>query len=87
MTYTHPHLIVFGGSTSSGIMNDVWILNITKKPLNWEEVNCKGINPLPRTYHTAALCQTQPMSGAIIIFGGRSSHNEALNDCWILRKK
>jgi len=53
-------------------MNDLWVLNIQKKPLTWCEVKCKGEIPKPRDYHTATLCRSGTASGMIVVFGGRT---------------
>ena len=86
LTYSKPYLIVFGGNIGDRTVNDCWILNIESRPLTWAEVRCQGYVPCPRVYHSAALCAAGSAAGMVVVFGGRSSNNEPLNDSWGLRK-
>ena len=36
--------------------------------------------------YSAALCTTGTASGMVVVFGGRASNNEPLNDSWGLRR-
>lgn len=42
--------------------------------------------PSARVYHAAAVCTKGNASGMMILFGGRDSQDQALNDTWGLRK-
>lgn len=33
--YLKPYLVVIGGNVDNNVMNDVWVLDIQKKPLMW----------------------------------------------------
>ncbi len=48
-----------------------------------------GKNDLPtvRVYHSASLCVSGSASGMVVIFGGRSNDQVALNDTWGLRRR
>ena len=86
LTYAKPFLVVFGGNTGSEAVNDFWCLNVEKSPFSWQKFDCKSDVPCPRVYHSAALCQHGTAMGMIVIFGGRSSDQVALNDSWGLRR-
>ena len=86
LSYSKPFLIVFGGNVGDKTVNDCWILNIENQPLTWSEVKCHKEIPCPRVYHSAALCTAGSASGMIVIFGGRASDNNPLNDSWGLRR-
>ena len=57
-----------------------------KAPLSWAEIKCESEIPAARVYHSAALCTAGTAAGMIVIFGGRSSDNNPLNDSWGLRR-
>ena len=79
-------LYVFGGKTKeiNGLTNNLWILLIGKQPLQWIQVETKGIQPSPRYYHSMNFYEK---GRYIIIHGGRNdnlSSSCALNDTFIL---
>lgn len=82
LVYLLPHLVVFGGNDQTRVLNDLWILNVQKKPLAWCQIECKGEIPKPRDYHSTSLCSSGISTGMIVIFGGRDEKRVALNDCW-----
>jgi diadenosine tetraphosphatase ApaH/serine/threonine PP2A family protein phosphatase len=86
LVFSRPHLIVFAGNTGSEPVNDVWSLNLEKSPFAWVKLEIRGDMPCVRVYHSAALCQTGSATGMIVIFGGRTSDQSALNDTWGLRR-
>jgi len=86
LTYAKPFLVVFGGNTGSEPVNDFWCLNVEKSPFSWQKFDCKSEIPCARVYHSAALCQYGTAMGMIVVFGGRSSDQVALNDAWGLRR-
>lgn len=86
LVYIKPHLLVFGGNTGSEPVNDVWCLNVEKAPFTWLKLEIKGDQPPTRVYHSASLCQTGSAMGMMVIFGGRTSDQSALNDTWGLRR-
>lgn len=67
-------------------MNDFWCLNVEKGPFSWQKFESKSEAPIARVYHSAALCQHGSATGMIVVFGGRSGQQVALNDSWGLRR-
>lgn len=86
MAYARPFLVVFGGNTGNESVNDVWVLNVEKSPLFWTKLEIIGDRPPTRVYHSAALCSKGTANGMIVIFGGRTQDQSALNDSWGLRR-
>lgn len=86
LIYVKPHLLVFGGNTGSEPVNDVWCLNVEKAPFSWTLLEIRGETPATRVYHSAALCQNGSAMGMMVIFGGRTGDQSALNDTWGLRR-
>ena len=88
---TTNRLIIFGGKTSTGQVNDVWVLNHangTGGTPTWEQLSPTGLAPGPRggtnkrasaTYDTAT--QLMTMFGGGTEFGANTTFN---NDSWIL---
>ena len=78
-------LFVFGGkSHEDGLSNQLWILIMGKKPLEWINIETKGKPPVPRYFHTMNFYER---GNYIIIHGGRNdifSENSALNDTFLL---
>jgi protein phosphatase len=52
----------------------------------WTKVTAEGEAPAPRVYHSASICRTGSASGMMVVFGGRTTDQSALNDTWGLRK-
>lgn len=86
MSYVKPHLIVFGGNVGSRITNDIYLINIDEGILEWKKLELIEDIPCPRMYHANSVCKTGGASGMMIVYGGRSDSNNALNDSWGLRK-
>ena len=86
LTYSRPFLIVFGGNIGQEPVNDLWILNIEKSPFSWLKLDPKSESPIARVYHSAAYCQSGSANGMIVVFGGRSLDQTAMNDSWGLRR-
>ena len=79
-------LYIFGGKTkeNGGLTNQLWILIIGKKPLEWVKPETKGKPPAPRFFHTMNFYER---GNFLIIHGGRNdsvSENSALNDTYLL---
>ena len=75
-------MYVFGGKNKT-ICNDLWLLKIGKKPLEWEKVLTIGNPPCPRY-----LCSMNffEKGNFIVIHGGKTKINEesfALNDTYL----
>jgi protein phosphatase len=86
VVFSKPHLLVFGGNTGSEPAADVWCLNVERAPFTWSKIEVAGDQPASRVYHSAALCQTGTAMGMMVIFGGRTGDQSALNDTWGLRR-
>ena len=78
-------LFVFGGKTNEdGLSNQLWILLMGKKPLEWLKVDTKGKPPIARYFHTMNFYER---GNYVIIHGGRNdifSDKSALNDTFLL---
>lgn len=86
LLFSKPHLLAFAGNTGSETVNDVWCLNVERSPFSWSRIEVQGEQPPTRVYHSAALCTTGSASGMMVIFGGRTGDQSALNDSWGLRR-
>lgn len=86
VAFAKPHLLVHGGNTGSEAVNDVWCLSVEKAPFSWVKLDCGAEVPNTRVYHSAALCWTGSAMGMMVIFGGRTQDQSALNDTWGLRR-
>ena len=79
-------LFVFGGKSKEegGLSNQLWILIIGKKPLEWVRPETKGKSPMPRFFHSMNFYEN---GNYLIVHGGRNdsfSENSALNDTYLL---
>lgn len=77
---------MFGGKSSEdgGLQNDVWILRIGKRPLEWIKADVSGSPPCPRYSHSMNFYED---GNYLIIHGGRndySSESFALRDTYLL---
>lgn len=87
MVFCKPFLLVFAGNTGNEPVNDVWCLNLEKSPFSWQKIDCSyGEAPMVRVYHAASLCNTGSANGMMVVFGGRTADQSALNDTWGLRR-
>ena len=86
IVFVKPFLITFGGNTGSEPVGDVWCLSVDKAPFTWTRLECNGDSPPVRVYHSAAICGTGTATGMMVLFGGRTADQSALNDTWGLRK-
>ena len=78
-------LYIFGGKTKEigGLSNQLWILLMGKKPLEWIIPSTKGKPPSPRYFHTMNYYEK---GNYLIVHGGRNdsiSDNSALNDTYL----
>jgi Galactose oxidase, central domain len=76
---------LFGGinSDDSTISNDLWILRLGRKPLEWIRPNTRGKPPQPRYSHSLNYYEE---GNFLILHGGRNdltSQSFALNDTHI----
>ena len=78
-------LYVFGGKDEKGVIrNDLYLLTIGTRPLNWTIIQTNGEKPLPR--YDASLTFYEK-GNVLILFGGRTdkySDKFALNDLYFL---
>lgn len=86
LSYCKPHVILFGGSTGSEVLNETWCINMLEDPFVWKRLSCPGPKPTPRVYHSADICQYGEANRMIIIFGGRDASGKTLNEIWGLRR-
>ena len=74
----HSGLYFFGGKTMVGntevVTNDLWILTIGNKPLEWIKPELAGTPPEPRYLHTMNFFEE---GNYLIIHGGRNDQNNA----------
>ena len=72
---------IFGGIGSDGVrLDDTWVLDLSLKPLPaWHKINT-SVSPPARSGHTLNWIGEQRM----ILFGGRGTRFEVLNDVWML---
>ena len=84
LAFLKPFFIMFGGNTNS---NDVWIIDINAVQVSWIKLDLpNGTGPCPRLYHTVGFCSKGGAQGMMIVFGGRDSTDNPLNDIWGLRR-
>ena len=89
LTYLNPYFILFGGNFNPNLSNDIWIISIDQKNDNYQWVKINFINdkiniPIERLYHSSEVCKYGKYKDKLIIFGGRDSKNNPLNDLWAL---
>jgi len=84
LTFLNPYFVLFGGNSNPELSNDVWIINIKNNLCQWEKIIFEENNIIPceRLYHTSDVCPKGNCEGMMIIFGGRNSNEEPLNDIW-----
>jgi hypothetical protein len=73
-------MVVFGGSNSSGYLNDVWALSLAGTPA-WAQLTPSGTQPGARLRHGAIY---DPVRDRMMVFGGSSGGSSYLNDVWAL---
>ena len=83
LNYLKPFFILFGGSCNNQLLNDVWIIDIKIQNPNWIQIDFKNnLAPSPRLYQTCGFCDKGDAKGMMIVFGGRDSNENPLNDIW-----
>jgi protein phosphatase len=89
LTFLNPYFVLFGGNFNPYLSNEIWIINIndTNDVCQWIKINYsddKDNIPVERLYHSSEVCNYGKYKNRLIIFGGRDSKNNPLNDLWIL---
>ena len=89
LTFLNPYFVLFGGNFNPNLSNEIWIINIndTNDVCQWIKINHsddKDNIPVERLYHSSEVCNYGKYKNRLIIFGGRDSKNNPLNDLWIL---
>lgn len=88
--YFKPYIIVYGGNNSERLCDGLWALNVNvnNTPFRWEEIVTTPGKPVPepRLYHSCSIWNTHNKTQMILVFGGRNSKSQALNDLWGLRR-
>ncbi|MBN1658551.1 MAG: hypothetical protein JXA93_09135 [Anaerolineae bacterium] len=79
--YPGARMIVFGGGGVWGLLNDVWILDLTPGAEAWSQQAVSGTIPQGRVQHAAAL---ENYGVAMYVFGGAGSGGALLDDTWQL---
>ena len=83
LNYMKPYFVLFGGNFNPSLSNDIWIININEKLGEWKKIIFKNdVGPSPRLYHTSLKCNYGKNNGILLIFGGRDSNENPLNDIW-----
>ncbi len=72
-------IILFGGDTDKGPVNDLWSFHSSGE--NWTTIPTDGDPPQPRYGHDAVLVSQAP---SLLIFGGYDG-NQMFNDLWSLQ--
>ena len=83
---TSDRMVMYGGSTSAGLMSDVWVLsnaNGIGGPSIWTQLSPGGFPPpAPRCFHSAVY---DPAANVMTIFGGfGDSLQIPINDSFVL---
>ena len=86
LTFAKPFLVVFGGIPGNDPTNDTYTLNIERSPFTWVKFENNREIPPVRVYHSASICTSGSAKGMMVIFGGRTLDQSALNDTWGFRK-
>ena len=87
MTYKNTYIFLFGGNTSSELINDTWFLPISKVPFKWEKLEFSKTIPESRIYHTTSSYNGSEPGGMVMLFGGRGKDQNPKNDLWTLYKR
>lgn len=88
---SNNRMIVFGGSTDSGPLNDIWVLthanglgeNGQATIPSWQPLSVVGDLPAARQGHTAVF---NPATNHMTVFGGVDAKGGLLYDLWVLEK-
>lgn len=74
-------LVMFGGTSGDGPLNDCFLLEITEDDqYKWHSVTCDKNTPKPRSWHTSTVVNGSKFA----IFGGCDATGNLLSDTWIL---
>ena len=85
LNYMKPYFVLFGGNFNPSLSNEVWIINVNKEFGEWKKIIFQNdVGPSPRLYHTSLKCNFGKNNDALLIFGGRDSNENPLNDIWYL---
>ena len=88
---SNNRMIVFGGSTDSEPLNDVWVLthangldeNGQGTSPSWQPLSVSGDLPAGRQGHTAVF---NPSTNRMTIFGGVDAQGGIVDDLWVIEK-
>nr|AML77323.1 putative LOV domain-containing protein [Ptilidium ciliare var. pulcherrimum] len=73
-------LVVFGGCGSSGLLNDVYVLDLNSKQPTWREVGAGAGAPLPRSWHSSCTLD----GSKLVVSGGCADSGALLSDTFLL---
>jgi hypothetical protein len=74
-------LIMFGGSTGSGYLNDLYLLEVDDEVCIWRPISTQG--PSARAYHASVYIEWEEHH-CLVVFGGRTSDAACTNDIYVL---
>lgn len=86
LVFTKPYILLIGGNVGNEPSNEVWTLSIDNSPFEWNKLQFENQCPIPRVYHSTALWKSANKGDMVLLFGGRTQNNVALNDLWGLRQ-
>ena len=88
VTFSKPFILIIGGNIGNEPCGEVWSLSIDKSPFSWQKISFRENepSPIPRVYLSSAVWKSPDQVDMIIVYGGRTSKNIALNDLWGLRR-
>ena len=74
-------MFIFFGSTTDGVVDDTWWIDLAAYTCSWAPPITAGASgPPAREGHTSVLLTETE----VVVFGGRSSDGTMLNDLWLL---
>jgi hypothetical protein len=74
-------MVVFGGESPSGLLNDVWALSLGAAP-TWTKLSPAGGPPAAREGHSVIY---EPALGSMVVFGGDDGWGgHVFDDLWVL---
>jgi hypothetical protein len=69
MNYHEKKLYIFGGGSNEGLLNDLWLFNLTDS--KWTKIEIKGSTIPPREMHGSIVYTNKQKETFLYIFGGR----------------
>jgi hypothetical protein len=76
--------VMFGGNTKTGRMNDVYIMTLDGKHVNFQRMRKYGPWPQRRSSHAACVLNFDQEFPQVVVAGGLDENTQALGDLWLL---